>query len=460
MKNYFPLLFIFIFGIQAVNYAQEGDKAVIKSIYDEALTSSPIYENLHYLCKSIGHRLSGSTGAAAAVEYTKQLMERYDFDTVYLPPVMVPHWIRGKEEIARITKSKTLGSYEMKSTALGNSIGTGENGVLGQVVEVKSLEEVEQLGRDKIEGKIVFYNRPMDNTRINTFGAYGGAVDQRSLGHNIAAKYGATGVLVRSMANCIDHFPHTGMISKRGGEESVPAVAISTADAEVLSNELKKDPNLEVYFETHCKMLGEVLSYNVIGELEGSNSDAGYIAVGGHLDSWDLGEGAHDDGAGCMHGIEVLRLFKELKIRPKNNIRAVMWMNEENGLRGGRKYAERARNRDERHIAALESDRGGFVPRGFTFQTKDEKIWERVNEWKPFFKSYQLNDFIEGYGGVDISPMAKDGPVLIGLLVDSQRYFTLHHSDADTFEKVDKRELELGAAGVASLIYLIDKYGF
>jgi len=456
----FVYLFLIALFFLPLNTYSQDDKEIIKSFYDEALTNSPIYENLRFLSKEIGHRLSGSIGAAAAVEYTRQLMEEYEFDTVFLQPVMVPHWVRGAGEKARIVRSKTLANYEMKCTALGNSKGSGPEGIVGKVVEVQTLEEVEKLGPEVISGKIVFFNRPLDLTRINTFAAYGGAYDQRGHGHRVAAENGAVGVMVRSLASCVDHFPHAGTISFRPDSPTVPAMAISTADAEVLSKELKRDPDLEVYMETNCTLLGEVLSYNVVGQMNGTNENPDYIAVGGHLDSWDMGEGAHDDGAGCMHGIEVLRLFKDLNIKPKNNIRAVMWMNEENGLRGGRKYAQLARDLNEYHIAALESDRGGFVPTGFTFQTKDEKVWQKVSEWEPLFRPYNLYDFKEGYGGVDISPMINDGPVLIGLQVDPQRYFTLHHSDADVFEAVDKRELELGAASMAGLVYLIDKYGF
>jgi len=458
MRIYYSLLFIGIVFFSNAN-AQESDSVIIKKIYNEALTQSPVYENLRFLSKEIGHRLSGSTGAAAAVEYTRQLMISYDFDTVYLQPVMVPHWVRGGKEAARIVHSSTLGHFEMNCTALGNSLGTGPDGLLGEVIEVQELADVEQLGREKVEGKIIFFNRPMDNTLINTFGAYGGAYDQRGHGHRVAAEYGARGVVIRSLASCIDHFPHAGTISYKPGMETVPAIAISTADAEVLSKELKNDPHLKFFFETNCEMLGETLSYNVIGQLNGSDQNADYIAVGGHLDSWDMGEGAHDDGSGCMQSIDVLRLFKALNIKPKNNIRAVMWMNEENGLRGGRKYAEIARNEKENHLAAIESDRGGFVPTGFTFQTEEEQIWNRIREWEQLFKPYNLYHFKQGGGGVDISPMKDDGPLLIGLMVDPQRYFTLHHSDADVFEAVDKRELELGAASMTALIYLIDKYG-
>jgi hypothetical protein len=361
--------------------------------------------------------------------------------------------------VVRIVHSKTLSNYEMNCTTLGNSIGTGPAGLVGKVIEVKSLKEVEDLGPDKVSGRIVFFNRPMDPGLINTFRAYGGAWDQRGHGHRVAAENGAIGVIVRSLASGTDEFPHAGTISTRGGDQTVPAMAISTQDAEVLSRELSRDPHLELYMETNSRMHGEVLSYNVIGQLNGSAKDPGYIAVGGHLDSWDLGEGAHDDGAGCMQSIEVLRLFRELGIKPRNNIRAVMWMNEENGLRGGRKYAEEARNKRERHIAAIESDRGGFVPTGFSFQTDDDRIWSRIREWEKLFRSYNLYDFTPGGGGADISPMKDDGPLLIGLLVDSQRYFTLHHAAADVFETVDKRELELGAASMAGLVYLIDQYG-
>jgi hypothetical protein len=451
------LFFIFLTGFSIAFTQDHGP--VIQSIYHEALKNGECYENLRFLSKEIGHRLSGSTGAAAAVEYTRQLMEQYGFDTVFLQPVMVPHWVRGNKEQARIVRSATMANREMNCVALGNSVGTGPEGLVGSVIEVQTLDEVVQLGPSKVRGKIVFFNRPLDPTKINTFAAYGGAYDQRGHGHRVAAENGAIGVIVRSLASQVDHYPHAGTISIREGDQTVPAIAISTSDADMLSRELKKDPALTVYLETNCSLLDEVLSYNVIGQINGYDSNPDYIAVGGHLDSWDLGEGAHDDGAGCIQAIEALRILKSLKIKPRNNIRAVMWMNEENGLRGGRKYAEVARDKEENHIAAIESDRGGFVPTGFTFQTEDKRTWEKIREWEPLFKPYNLYDFKQGGGGVDISPLKDNGTLLIGLQVDAQRYFNLHHSAADVFEEVDKRELELGAASLAGLIYLIDKEG-
>lgn len=457
MRHYIFLLLCFLLPL---TIDAQSEQEFIRSIYDKALTEGKVYDDLRFLSKDIGHRLSGSTGAAAAVEYTRQLMEQYAFDSVFLQPVMVPHWVRGAREKVRIVRSATLSNYEMNCTALGNSMGTGPDGLTAKVVEVQSLEEVRKLGREGVEGKIVFYNRPLDPTHINTFAAYGGAYDQRGHGHRVAAENGAVGVLVRSLASHVDHFAHAGTISFHEGDATVPAMAISTVDAEVLSKELKRDADLIIYMESNCELLGEVLSYNVIGQINGSGKNPDFIAVGGHLDSWDMGEGAHDDGAGCMQAIEALRLLREEGFKPKNNLRAVMWMNEENGLRGGRKYAKVARQSKEKHLAAIESDRGGFVPTGFSFQTNKDKVWERIREWEVLFKPYNLYDFREGYGGVDISPMIDDGPILIGLLVDPQRYFTLHHSHADVFEAVDKRELELGAASLAALIYLIDSYGF
>lgn len=439
-------------------HAQSEDEKMVKKIYDEALSNGESYEMLEYLATKIGGRLSGSPQAAAAVEWSRQVMEEYGFDKVYLQEVMVPHWVRGKKEIARIVNSKKYGTYEVNVTALGNSVGTGEGGVAAQMVEVKNFEELKRLGRDKIQGKIVYFSRPMDPTLINTFGAYSGAVNQRGSGPSEAAKYGAIGVVVRSMGLRDDDFPHTGATRYALNIPKIPAVAISTKDGDLLSDLLKDDKGLTFYFETHCKMLDDVLSYNVVGELKGSQYPNQYIVVGGHLDSWDLSQGAHDDGAGCVQSIEVLRLFKSLGIKPKRTIRAVMFMNEENGLRGGRKYAELAERNKEKHIAAMESDRGGFTPRGFTISA-DDKTRKKIQSWKSLFVPYGVSDFSQIGGGADISPLRPQGVPLIGFLPDSQRYFNYHHTAADNFDAIERRELEMGAATMAAMIYLIDKYG-
>ncbi|WP_026951240.1 M20/M25/M40 family metallo-hydrolase [Algoriphagus mannitolivorans] len=442
--------------IPALSFGQNHAEN-IRKIYDAELTSGHTYENLRYLCKEVGNRLAGSPGAAAAVEYTRQLMESYGFDTVYLQPVMVPHWDRGGKDVVRIVNSEKYGSLELNALALGNTEGTGPQGLVGNLIEVSGIEELRQLG-EKVKGKIVFFNGPMDPRKINTFEAYGGANAQRSSGAAEASKFGAIGTLVRSLSNTINPYPHTGNQRYNPDFPKIPAIAISTQDAEVLSQALKSQPGLKIYLESHGSMKNEALSYNVIGEIRGTEKPEEIIAVGGHLDSWDVGEGAHDDGAGCMQAIEVLRLYKELGWRPKRTIRAVMWMNEENGLRGGQEYAKVAKEKGEKHIAAIESDSGGFLPTGFSFSGTSEQK-DKLLSWAELLRPYQLWNLNMPGGGADIGPLRDQGPILIGLKPDSQRYFFYHHTEADVFEAVDQRELELGAAAMAALVYLIEQEG-
>lgn len=461
MKQTFLILSLICYSLSTT--AQSSDELMIKSIFDKELSDGRSYSMLEYLSTKIGARLSGSQGAALAVEWTKNEMKSFA-DSVWLQPVMVPHWVRGKKEVARAMNLKNKytdakkGVLQMNVCALGGSVGTGPNGVKGNVVEVKNFEELQQLGEEKVKGKIVFFNRPMDPTLIQTFGAYAGAVNQRAGGASEAAKYGAIGVVVRSMGSTLEDYPHTGGLRYAPLVAKIPAVAISTRHAELLSKLLKEEKDLQFYFESHCETLEDAPSHNVIGEIKGSEFPNEYIVVGGHLDSWDLAQGAHDDGAGCVQSMEVLRLFKAIGYKPKRTIRAVMFMNEENGLRGGMEYAKQAELKKEKHLAAMESDRGGFTPRGFTM-TATDSVKAKVKSWKPLLESYGLTDFNQSGGGADIGPLATQGVSLFGYLPDSQRYFSYHHTPEDTFDKVNQRELELGAASMASLIYLIDKYG-
>ncbi|MBS1489168.1 MAG: M20/M25/M40 family metallo-hydrolase [Bacteroidetes bacterium] len=456
MKKLLPLFFL---GLTTILFAQTAqDQQSIKEIFNEALKNGKAYPLLKDLCLNIGPRLSGSPGAAAAVEWSRHIMESNDFDSVWLQPVMVPHWVRGQKEIARVINSKKMGTMNLSVCALGNSVGTGPAGVSAPVVEVKSFEELKQLGAKAIQGKIVFFNRPMDPTQINTFAAYGGAVDQRGGGASEAAKLGAVAVIVRSMGINLEDYPHTGSMRYAENVPKIPAIAVSTKHAELLSKLVKEEKELQVYIETHCEMLDDAPSYNVVGQLNGSEYKEEIIVIGGHLDSWDLAQGAHDDGAGCVQAIEVLRLFKMLGIKPKRTLRAVMFMNEENGLRGGMKYAELAKVKKEKHIAAIESDEGGFTPRGFSMMATDA-VKNKIKSWKPLFEAYGLTDFNHPGGGADISPLAPSGTALIDFSPDTQRYFDYHHTPEDTIDKVSPRELEMGAAAMAALVFLIDKYG-
>lgn len=455
MKQVF-LFFVFLMGI---NTYSQSDEEVFKKIYDASLSNGKSYEWLDHLSNQIGGRLSGSLNAERAVQWTKEEIDKLGLDRVWLQPVMVPKWVRGATEYAYI-ETQPGETINVNICALGGSVATPALGIKANIVEVHSIEELETLGREKLEGKIVFFNRPMDETHINTFNAYGGCVDQRGSGAKEATRYGAVGVIVRSMNLRLDDFPHTGGTNYGNTpiNQRIPAAAISTNHAELLSSMLKLDKNLKFYFKQNCKQFPDVQSHNVVGEITGSEFPKEIIVVGGHLDSWDLGDGSHDDGAGCMQSMDVLRLLKESGIRPKRTIRVVLFMNEENGLRGGRKYAEVAKQKGENHIFALESDSGGFTPRGFSFDCSDEEFNQVLN-WKPLFEPYLVHSFVKGGSGADIGPLKDGNVILAGLRPDTQRYFDYHHAANDTFDAVNKRELELGAATMTALVYLYDKYG-
>ena len=452
-------LFFLLFVVYFSYAQQQRDSLILKSIYKTALLNGQAYDWLDYLTNQIGGRLSGSLNAERAVEWSKGELEKLNLDRVWLQPVLVPKWVRGPKEFALIETEPGV-TFNVPITALGGSVATPSVGLKAEVVEVQNFEELAVLGRENIDGKIVFFNRPMQADLISTFSAYGGCVNQRYDGARQASQYGAIGVIVRSMSLRMDDYPHTGAMSygDQAVSKRIPAAAISTNAAEKLSNLLKIAPKLKFLFRQQCKQYEDVLSYNVIGEITGSTFPDEIILVGGHLDSWDIGDGAHDDGSGCVQSMEVLRFFKELDYKPKRTIRVVLFMNEENGLRGGRKYAEMAALKGETHIFALESDAGGFTPRGFNFDLPDYEF-EQVQSWEPLFKPYLIHYFEKGGSGADIGPLKTKTNVLAGLRPDSQRYFDHHHAATDTFEAVNKRELELGAATLTSLIYLYDTYG-
>ena len=435
---------------------QINDSAQLRAIYTYNLTQGNCYENLRSLCKDVGNRLSGSHSAQKAVEWAALLMEKTKLDTIYFQRIMVPHWVRGKTELVS-WKNKKGSIVNVNCTALGGSVGT--NGVLkGDLIEINNWNQLEEYGEKLIKGKIVFFNRPMNPTYISTGMAYGNCVDQRHNGASRAVEYGAIAVIVRSMTLKFDKNPHTGSMSYTDSTKKIPAVAISTKDAHDLSEALKINNVKSLSLELSCKQLPDTVSYNVIGEIKGFKFPEEIILVGGHLDSWDIGEGAHDDGAGVVQSLQVLETFKKMNIKPKRTLRCVMYMNEENGNRGGEHYANMVRNNSEKHLFALESDRGGFSPRGFSIDGNKLQL-EFLQTFKNLFEPYQLHIFSKGYSGVDIGPL-KDGKLcLVGLVPDSQRYFDYHHSKEDVFENVHKRELELGASAITSIVYLVDKYG-
>ena len=458
-KQYFwSVILILTVSLPVCGQNEDEDALFIKDIHDFTLTEAQCYDWLEHLSTECEGRLAGSENAEKAVVYTKSLMDTLGFTSTWLQPCKVKKWHRGKAEQVSITYGDT--QKQLNALALGNSIGTPKEGLTAEVVEVRSLDEVEELGRAGIEGKIVFYNRPMDPTQLRTFNAYGGAVDQRVWGASKAAEYGGIASIVRSMTLRQDDVPHTGTLVYKEEFDKVPGLAISTNDANMLSDLLKKE-KVTMRIWTECAPGEEATSYNVIGEIKGSEHPDKIILVGGHLDAWDVGGGAHDDGAGCVHSLQVIQTLNGIGYRPRHTIRCVMFMNEENGLAGGLEYAKVSNEKGEYHLAALESDAGGFVPRGFSFDGDAEVLkpfYAKVSEWLPLLESYGLY-FTTGGSGADISPLKSQKGLLIGLRPDSQRYFDYHHTTIDRIDVVNKRELELGAAAMASLIYLIDKYG-
>ena len=451
-----------IFLIQSIQLSIAQEKKHIyniSKIYDVALTNGKSYEWLDYLSNQIGGRLSGSLNADRAVKWGFKELNNLDLDKVFLEDVMVPKWVRGTFEYASIITGPGM-SINVPICSLGGSIATPASGLRAQVIEVKSFEELEALGMKNIKGKFVFFNRPMPAGIIDTFEAYSVTRDQRSNGAERAAKYGAVGVIIRSMNLKLDDYPHTGNMSygKLPNKMRIPAAAISTNGAELLSSMLSLNKNLYFYLKQDCKNLPDVKSYNVIGEIKGSDFPNEIIVVGGHLDSWDLGDGAHDDGAGIVQSMEVLNIFNKISYKPKRTIRVVLYMNEENGLRGGITYAKNAKNKKENHVFALESDAGGFSPRGFSFEASDNQF-KKIKSWETYFHPYLTDRFTLGGSGADIGPLRNGKIVLAGLRPDSQRYFEFHHTANDTFEAINKRELELGAAAMTSMIYLVDQHG-
>ncbi len=449
------LLALFIISIICHGgHAQNEDSLFLRKLADEILTHSKAYENLRSLTKDIGGRLAGSPQMVKAEAWGLAGMKRAGAENAWLQECMVPHWVRGGVDKAFAIKGKTKKVLDV--VALGNSAGSMKP-LTANVVEIKNFDELERK-KDQVKGKIVFYNYAFNPRFIKTFQAYGDAGIYRRIGPSRAAQYGAVAVIVRSMSQSTDNNPHTGSTAYNDSFPKIPAVAIGLRDADWLSTALTNG-TLPVTLHTNGKFLPDTIGHNVIGEIKGSEFPDEYITIGGHLDSWDNCEGAHDDGAGCVQTIEILRAFKALGHKPKRTIRFVLFANEENGLRGGTKYADEAKAKGEKHIFALESDAGGFTPRGFGFTVSDAQF-QKAMQWQPLLAPYGASELSKGGGGADIGPLNRtQGTPIAGLQPDSQRYFDYHHARNDTFEAVNKRELELGALNMAALIYLVDKYG-
>ncbi len=427
---------------------------MFRKISDEIMLHGTCYENLRVLCKTVGHRISGSPAAAKAVTWGEQAMKEAGADRVWLQAADVPYWQRGKESLVL-----KIGKKMKKVTALslGNSEGTGNKILKAPIVMVHNYDEFKALPDAAVKGKIIFFNYRFRQDLVFTFEGYGDAVQYRWASPSIAAAKGAAGVIIRSMSTAKDDFPHTGSMHYTDSVKKIPEMAIGNISADMLEDACSKG-HVTAIMKSECHMTAApVRSYNVIGEIKGSEFPERIITVGGHLDSWDVGEGAHDDGAGCAQSIEIIRAFKALGIRPKCTIRAVLFMNEENGLKGGEAYADSAKKNNEHHTLAIETDAGGFAPRGIGLvMSKFQK--EQILKYKHLFLPYGVYDFTRDEGGSDISPIHKKMDVpMAGLVPDSQRYFDLHHTNNDVFEQVNHRELKLGAVALSQFIWLVSE---
>lgn len=432
------------------------DSIFLRKIYTECLENGEAYDNLRSLCKDVGSRLSGSLGAQMAVLWGKQMLEKYPFDSVYLQEIMVPHWVRGTKEKGYVIDEKG-NIRSLTLLALGGSVGT--NGILqGEVVLFKTLDELKNANRSVVEGKIVFVAQAMNQNATNAFDAYGNNYEIRGHSASIASKKGAKAVLIRSLSMSENNYPNTGVMRYDKDSPAIPAAALSTADATQLENYLSTNKKATIYLEMDCRMLPDEKSYNVIAEIKGQKFPNSIITIGGHLDSWDVSEGAHDDGAGIVQSMEAVRVLKSLNYSPQHTIRVVFFMNEENGNRGGEAYATFGKQKGENHIFAIESDEGGFTPRGFSFDGTDKKF-QFISSYFALFTPYLIHLLERGYSGVDITPLKSQFNAigLLELIPDSQRYFDIHHNANDVFENINKRELHLGAATLSALIYLLDK---
>jgi len=442
------------------SFSQSTDehKRFIKNIYEESLTAHHTHQILQQLCQKFPRRLSGSKGLEDAVQWAKSLMEGYNFDNVFLQNVLVPHWVRGEKESAYFYNSK--GKKEnLTILALGRSIATPVDGISAQIIQVASLEEIPQLGKEKIEGKIVYISKPFAQHFIRTFEGYSETVQIRSKGPSEAAKYGALACIIRSVGTADDDYAHTGGLRYAVNVPQIPAAALSVKSAKKLERALQHNPEVKFYLKINSNTLPDKMSHNVIGEIKGSENPQKIIVIAGHLDAWDVGQGAHDDGAGCMQSVMAVRMLQQMGYKPKNTLRVVLFTNEENGIKGGKKYAELAVKNKEDHIFALESDAGGFTPRAIGIKGPDSLV-QNLSSWIKFFPDFTIDKIVMGDGGADVSPLNKEtGTPVGGLLPDSQRYFDFHHTHADVFEAVNKRELEMGTASMASFIYLVDQLG-
>ena len=437
--------------------AQNSEQTTLSAIYNSALTSTDAYENLRELCTDAPGRLVGSPASERAIQMLKAKVEQLNPDTCFLQTYTTSSWRCKTPAQATVLFGST--KLPLNVVNLGLSVSTPGEGLQAPIIEVPSFRALDSLGTRSVKGKIVFFNNPMNNSSISTFSAYGDAVELRFSGASKASQYGAVGVLVRSLSTEPNDFPHTGVSKFEKGVKQIPNLSVSTNDADKLSNLIKQYKGLEVRMTSNTEIIGSIQTSNIIAEIRGSVHPERIILIGAHLDSWHNTPGAHDDGAGCAQIIDVFRIFKALNLQPVNTIRLVLFMDEEMYQSGSKVYSAFAGVEKKEHIACIESDAGGLLPIGFGIDCEDEILVQSIMKQTAKLVDFGIYVTDKSHAGVDIGPLKDYGYPLIGLSTNSQRYFEYHHSANDTFDKVSRREMQLGTAAIAGLVYLIDKNG-
>jgi len=433
---------------QKLNYHDE-----FKKISDEIMMNGTAYNNLGELTKGIGPRLSATPGYMKAVEWAERKLKEIGIEMIWRQEAKAPIWIRGKESLQ--IKAGNGEWKNIRMLSFGNSEGTGGKDITGEIVIITTTSELNAMSVGQLKDKIVFVNLPMDPRIINTSDSYLITAKSKLISPSVIAKTGAKALIIRSLTTANDDTPHAKMIYYEPDDKvKIPAMTIGARSADELEKLLKKQ-KVTAKINMTAESKGETTNPNIIAEIPGKK-DSKVIVLGAQLDSWDFGEGAIDDGTGVVQCIEVLRTIKALGIDNNHTIRVVLYANSENGGQGREMYAAYVKKKEEKHVFALGTDAGGYSPRGFSLDMSPQRR-RQIFEWKNYFLPYGVYDFDQTEAIQDISPLKKLDIPLAELVVDTQRYFDYHHSVEDTFDKVNKRELLLGAVAMTQMVFMIDK---
>lgn len=453
---------LMILALAARTAADPSPKAPIAATYREpadriinsVMAGNDAYNKLTELCDDIGHRIQGSEALDRAIRWAADRLTADGHENVHTESVTVTKWVRGNESATMIDPRH----YPLAMLGLGNSVGTIPGGITAPVVVVGDEDELESLGT-AARGKIVLFNNPMPAYSIESGTGYGRAVRFRHSGARLAAAHGAVACLVRSVTAHSLRSPHTGGMSYRDATARIPAAAISVEDADMIARFQKRGIPVTVRLEMEARTEGDAPSANVIAELRGSTHPDEIVVIGGHIDTWDVGQGAHDDGAGCIMAMEAVNVLRKLNLRPRRTIRVVLWTGEENGLHGARAYAKDHAHEMDRHVAAIEADIGGFAPLGYSIDCKDEDRLEiaaaQMRNILSLTSRLGANKVTTGWAAADVSPMKPAGVIIMGHESDPEHYFDYHHTDADTIDKINPHQLSQNVAVMAAVAYIL-----